>query len=911
MRCGAVALLAPLAAAAGLRDAPFQGSSVRYLDGTWTASTQLSEGALAIPATVPGDLITDLQKAGQIGDPLFEMNFKNSSIWDDNAWNFTTTFDAAEELATGTTVLVFDGVKMGATVSVNGKVLGTVTDQFLRYTFPLPASLLQAAGNTVVVAFSKDIKCEGRWMACTGGWDWAPYTTTSQEGAATFSKGIWKSVYLAQVETAALSHVVPHTFYNGAYAASPLSDGSHGGFNVTVRAHFWAPAAVTGSLKVTTQWGESAQADVSVPAGDSNVTVALTASAQQVKLWWPAGTGDQHLYNLTVTFAPSAGASVSAQRRIGFRTFAVVTGNDTDPAYVKASEGKDGTSDMGMMFRVNGAAIMSRGANMIPMEELEGRQVAGAYVQLVRSVRGGGMNTLRVWGGGIFLPDAFYDTCDEEGIILYHDMQYAQRGHSPAKTSTQAEEFRHQVRRLSHHPSISLWDGCNECHVVIGTSTGIYATFVLTIVAEEDQMRSIWPSCPANGWKSGVERLTSRPNGSPLGLGPAFHTPEWGSNIETHGPYQHATMWAPEVNSGAFSPTLNPVPLKLKPDVTGPGQRNVFASEFGTVVMSSFESMSPLLAPEHWALHGGAPDKRCKSWPCDGYNPMAERNYGCDNVINKFFGADASAATVLNTTGEVAFKRQLYQCMLGQALEMKSNIEGRRSQNQFGILVWQLNEIWPTGGWGSLEYGTPVAGQVLGGRWKPLQYLYKRQLYADVMCACSPTDCFVKNDGITPFKGKAIVTAVDLSTGEEKTLASEDLDMAAGAGTSMFFKIDTSGVSAGQVVTTAVLDASGATVSGDVVQLTTPQHIAAPNGTKVEATVKAASSNGDISIDVTATGGVALYVVLTTAAHGRFSDNAFLLKGTRTVAFMPFMDNQEDVLRKSLRVEHLADNLVR
>ena len=121
--------------------------------------------------------------------------------------------------------------------------------------------------------------------------------------------------------------------------------------------------------------------------------------------------------------------------------------------------------------------------------------------------------------------------------------------------------------------------------------------------------------------------------------------------------------------------------------------------------MSSFESMSPLLKPEHWALHGGEPDKRCKApGPCDGTNAMAERNYDCDPIIRRYFGEEAASVASLNTTGELTFKKQLYQCMLGQALEIKSDIEARRSSNTYGIIVWQFNEIWPTGGWGSIEY---------------------------------------------------------------------------------------------------------------------------------------------------------------------------------------------------------------
>ena len=128
-----------------------------------------------------------------------------------------------------------------------------------------------------------------------------------------------------------------------------------------------------------------------------------------------------------------------------------------------------------------------------------------------------GFNTLRIWGGGIFLPDVFYDACDEKGIMLYHGMMFAQQGHSPQKTETQRLEFKFQGRRLSHHASIYvIWDGCNECIVSNTGPTSLYANFVLTTIAEEDKSRSVWPACPAAGWSSGVDRLTSRPDGTTL-----------------------------------------------------------------------------------------------------------------------------------------------------------------------------------------------------------------------------------------------------------------------------------------------------------------------------------------------------------------------------------------------------------
>jgi beta-galactosidase/beta-glucuronidase len=391
----------------------------------------------SIAANVPGDLLTDLQKANLIGDPLYELNFKNASIWNDYTWTYTKSFSVTEEqLNNGAAeqILVFDGIKMGARISVNGKLIGTAADQFLRYEFPLSSSgLLRAGANTLTVAFDPSIDVGGRFMSCTGGWvrelrsasearpkldlmlspfillqDWAPYTNTFQGSAHTFSKGIWKSVYIVTVQSAAVTHVVPQIFYQGAYPTAPLTEGTHGGFSVDVNVHLWAPTGgAKGSVCATPGWGSmtKACADVSATAGSSVHTLNLTASAKDVKLWWPAGVGAQPLYNITVSFTASgtqkthsdAAAAITLSRRVGFRHFALVTGNDTDPAYVAGAIGKEGTDQNGMFFRVNGAVVFSKGANMIPMEELEGRMDAEAHHILVQSAVAGGMNTLRVW----------------------------------------------------------------------------------------------------------------------------------------------------------------------------------------------------------------------------------------------------------------------------------------------------------------------------------------------------------------------------------------------------------------------------------------------------------------------------------------------------------------------------------
>ena len=254
---------------------------------------------------------------------------------------------------------------------------------------------------------------------------------------------------------------------------------------------------------------------------------------------------------------------------------------------------------------------------------------------------GGRFNMLRVWGGGMFLPEAFYDACDRMGLLVYHDMQYAQSGHFPRTTRTQELELRHSIRRLSSHASIAIWDGCNECQVVMGTNTGIYATFVMTVVAEEDASRAVWPSCPALGWTSGVRMLDATPNGNALTTPYVPFGPYKGRSIETHGPYMHGSGF-PAVNGANREQLFTPnIPILVSQDPTGIALPNVFASEFGAAVMSSFESMSPTLAREHWGLHAGQPSDVCKGGfakNCIGENVMAERNYPCDNLIEVYFG---------------------------------------------------------------------------------------------------------------------------------------------------------------------------------------------------------------------------------------------------------------------------------
>ena len=449
------------------------------------------------------------------------------------------------------------------------------------------------------------------------------------------------------------------------------------------------------------------------------------------------------------------------------------------------------------------------------------------------------------------------------------------------------------------------------------------------------------PSSPASGWSSGVNTLTSIPNGKPLFASAS-------RSHEQHGYYTHGGGF-PAVNGQSTVSTFNPGlpitwspskmpptppkglpqghghnhvqhrgPPKPPPPPWGPGYANSYTSEYGASVYSSFESMSGALDEKHWGIHGGMPGDTCRGGHdpnnCVGNNPMSGRNYPCDNIIEVYFGKSN-----FDLVGADAFKKQLWQCMIGQALLMKQTTVLKRLANKFGVLTWQLNEIWPTGGWGSLEYGTVgwTKGQVLGGRWKPLQYWYRSTVFTDVMATCGITAadypnpggtaaCLVKNDLPAPFKGNVVISSIDFATGKETVVKSMQLDMAEGPGALVQFGLNATVNANGTMLHAVVEDSAGAVVNNNFLPFTAPKNFALPKA-DVQFTV-AKSANADGSVDITVvTDKVAVYLTFTTLAQGRFSDNAFvMLPGTQTIQFLPIQGFLMSDLTSSLRAEHAA-----
>ncbi len=420
----------------------------------------------------------------------------------------------------------------------------------------------------------------------------------------------------------------------------------------------------------------------------------------------------------------------------------------------------------------------------------------------------------------------------------------------------------------------------------------------------------VWGAGTTASWVAGTKPVT--PKVPPAG----------GCNtdlqMETHGYYQHGEGWK-TVNSKSplqpFSPNVPPTldkTYKLGADCPG-----TYASEFGASAWSSFESVSPTLAPEHWGLHA---------------DPMFERNYCADNFLTVYF--NVSWPLFMAKTGEAALKAQLYLAIVAQSLVVKSDISTRRARNSWGTVTWQHNEIWPTGGWGSIEYGSVgfTKGTVLGGRWKPLQYFFKDHLYTDLFVVCGNDGrCLVKNDSpLKGFNGVLKLTALNVSNSALIAVNSTAVSLHAGAGAATWLCATGGGSPLDEtcdswsdllaplgaapdqaVLITELLSADGTVQYSSFELLSTPADMldALPKAT-VTATVGTPSANGS-SVPVTvSTDGAALFVGLTTAAHGRFSRNFFILpQGHVSVDFIPFGILDTAMLAATLRVEHVRSYL--
>jgi len=672
----------------------------RLLDQGWTVRATAGPvppelDGVDVPATVPGGVHTDLLAAGLIPDPYLDENEALLAWVGDVDWRCTTTFiwDADDARAGHDVVeLVAEGLDTVATVELDGSVVARTANMHRTHRVHLTG--LAVGEHTLAVTFAAPLPAARRLseelgprphtnehpfnairkMACSYGWDWGPVLATS---------GIWRPIALVGWSTARLAGVRP--LVDTRASTDGTSEGTTGLLHVHVDVER-APGQ-DGPLTATAELA-GRSAEVVVPAGSTTATVEL--EVDDVALWWPVGYGEQPLYPVTVTLAAADQTLDTWSGDVGFRTVTLDTTPDAG----------------GTPFRlvVNGTPVFARGLNWIPDDCFLTRIPAERYRTRLTEAVDVGANLVRVWGGGIYESDDFYDACDRLGLLVWQDFLFACAAYAeeePLRSEVEAEA-REAVTRLSPHPSLVLWNGNNEniwghqdwgwIEPLAGATWGwgYYTELLPAIVAELDGSR---PYCP----------------GSPYGMDPDVYP-----NDPAHGPTHLWDVW----NTIDYTHYRDSDPR--------------FVSEFGWQAPPTWATLTRAIHDE--PLAPGSPGMSAHQKAADGDLKLAR---GLEPHLPE----------------PQTFEDWHWATSLNQARAVSLGVEHLRSLTPTcsGAIWWQLNDCWPVTSWAVVDGD---------GRRKPAWYAL-RHAFADRLVTVQPRDgglaVVLVNDSGEAWAGEAQV----------------------------------------------------------------------------------------------------------------------------------------------------------
>lgn len=613
------------------------------------------------PARVPGSIHGDLLRNGEIPDPFDRLNELEVQWVGRTDWEYRRTFRIPAAFASAARqVLSCEGLDTVADVFLNGRKVATTDNMFRRYEFDVVPNLRKGE-NEIRVVFHSAVReaalrakhSRSALNECTSpvyepnrpalrkaqymnGWDWGPCLVGC---------GIWKDIRLLAYDAPRIRDSIIEQIH--------LDSGA-----VRLRAKAWldVPAATSGRLAIRIDGRESWSGWVRLGKGERIVTAEL--EVEKPRLWMPAGQGQPHLYDVSIEWRDKTEAVIDhVQKRIGLRTVELVRQMD-----------KQGES---FFFRINGRPVFCKGANWIPGDLLLERMTREVYERDLRSAAAANMNMLRVWGGGIYENDAFYELCDELGLMVWQDFMFACALY-PGEAAFQknvSEEVRWQVRRLHDHPSIVLWCGDNEIEMIATREWALtpdsragrdyhrlVEETIPAAVSAEDASRPYWPSSPSSGGKI-------LPNEPSVGDIHSWQVFSRGAEIST---YESVTPR--------------------------------FVSEFGFQSFPCVETLKAVARPGDMN-------------PC---SPVMEHHQkhrsGNKNLI------DYMARMLRMPNGFDAF---CYATQVLQIEAIRTAVEHWRQLKPYcmGTLYWQLNDCWPVASWASVDYA---------GRWKGLHYRARR-----------------------------------------------------------------------------------------------------------------------------------------------------------------------------------------
>jgi len=596
-----------------------------------------------IPVEVPGDVHTDLFKAGITKDPYFGLNHLEQEWVSKTDFNYFYKLDIAEEDLTQETItLIFKGIDTFADIYVNNKQVGRCDNMFRKFSFQIKEFL--NLGENIITVKMRNVYDEmekyeiGNYLAsfgkkrifirkaqCHFGWDWAPDIP---------GYGIWDDVFVEFSNSERIGNVQVLTDLDGNIIVNTTMNIKKKDWNCYLRYSYGLVPFAKPKLYAS-----------QIVNGEKNF---ICAQIKNPKLWWPKEFGDQPLYNLKVELVKEDEVIDTVETRFAFRK-------------IELKQKPIGQNSLSFEFYINSTPLFIKGANWVPADCFSGNIRRETYEKLIDLAIEGNFNMLRVWGGGIYEKDDFYDLCDERGILIWHDMMFANADipeQIPEFVTNVRKETEYQVTRLRNHPSLAYWCGSNEKTGIYGDLL-VYGDFLIHeiirgIVARRDPERTYIGNSPYS-W---------------LDVGNNIHSGDSHHN--------------------SFERALNGDITKYRDYVAE--DIPVFVSEAAILGPNSVETISKIFPKD-------------KLWPTNEYweDRLMTNPYSPNGLT--FTQRELKYADVLYG-GAHSLEEFTFKAMLAHAETIKAELEFLRSNKgkSFGFMSWMYNDIWPSGTWAVVDY---------------------------------------------------------------------------------------------------------------------------------------------------------------------------------------------------------------
>lgn len=665
-----------------------------------------------LDVAVPGDVHRTLMGAGRVPDPFYDRNEEKCAWVEDREWWYRLAFDGPEKPPgpDERLRLVFHGLDTFVTVWLNGEEIGSHANMFREAAFDVTGRLHPQRPNTLALCFHRPLdnavpgpseqwgrnpERVGMRKAQFGyGWDWGPRLPTV---------GIWRPVELRRERRAAVRGV-------HAYTLEISPDRQRALLAVKVEAETLVPDASPTARVTLSRPDRGKPVEKTVPLRRAGGAPEGTAylEVEDPALWWTHDLGEPALYDLRVVLEEEGEHLDARDSKVGVRTVELDQSPDPD---------EPGTRFF--RFVLNGVPIFARGADWIPADSFVGAIPKERYDGLIFAARDANMNMLRVWGGGIYEHDAFYDLCDALGLLVWQDFMFACATYPEGPPEFVAEveaEARYQVGRLRSRPCLALWCGNNENQWIHDRAHpenpnnrvpgALYYHDVLPrVVAERDGRTPYWPGSPFGGDDHNDRRQ-----------GNVHNWEVWHGNFPRHFGEEARREPTPEsVSYGRYAEDMGR-----------------FISEFGMHAAPVRETLRRAIPEDQLYHHSPSMDHHNKDDP---------KNKGDDLML-----------TVTGLPGDL--DEYVDFSMISQAEGLKFALEHfrRRKPHCSGTLLWQLNDCWPVLSWSILDHnGFGKAG-----------YFYAKRAYSPVLASFGRSDdggveLWITNDTLSAAEDTATV----------------------------------------------------------------------------------------------------------------------------------------------------------